>query len=147
MCVGLMQSAARGQENAFKVCDNTSLYRIDDTMLAEKGFSDAKLVETNPQFTGKVEALQKFFDANLKLGEEAKNVFVRVHIKFVVDCKGKVGDFSILSPAAPELAKQVLAVAQKMPDWEAGKVKGASVDVIDKLAFTISGGKAKVSYK
>ena len=116
-------------------------------MLAEKGFGELKVVETNPDFSGKVEALQKFFDDNLKLSEEAKSLFVRVHIKFTVDCKGKVGDFKILSPAAPEVAQEILKIAEKMPDWVDGKVKGNAVDTVTKLAFTISQGKAKVSYK
>lgn len=36
-----------------------------------------------------------FFDQKLKLGEETKNLFARVHIKFTVNCKGNVGDFKV----------------------------------------------------
>lgn len=128
-------------------CDSSIVYRIYDPMLAEKGFADSPLVEINPQFPGKVEALQKFFDEKLKLSEEAKNVFTRVHIKFTVNCKGKVGDFKILSSAAQELAKEIVKVAEQMPDWEAGQANGKAVETHTKLVFTISQGHAKVSYK
>ena len=131
----------------FAVCDSSNVYRIDDPMLAEKGFADSPVVESISQFPGKVEALQKFFDEKLKLSEEAKNLFVRVHIKFTVSCKGKVGVFRILSPAVPELAQEILKVAEQMPDWEAGQAKGKAVDSHTKLAFTVSQGRVKVSYK
>ena len=149
-CFTLSVSSAKAQnesETKFTTCDSSSVHRIDDAMLAEKGLADAPMVEINPQFPGKVEALQKFFDEKLKFGDEAKSLFVRVHIKFTVSCKGKGGDFKILSPAAPELAEEILKAAQQMPDWEAGQVKGKSVDAHTKLAFTVSQGRAKVSYK
>lgn len=139
--------AQKEREVKSAVCDSSIVYRIDDPMLAEKGFADSPLVESNPQFPGKAEALQKFFDENLKLSEEAKNVFVRVHIKFTVSCKGKVEDFKILSPAAPELAQEILKVAELMPDWEAGQTNGIAVETHTKLVFTVSQGRAKVGYK
>jgi hypothetical protein len=149
-CLTLSVASVHAQTESdtnFAACDSSNVYRIDDPLLAEKGFADSPIVESNPQFPGKGEALQKFFDEKLKLSEEAKSLFVRLHIKFTVSCKGKVGNFKILSPAAPELAQEILKVAEQMPDWEAGQVKGKAVDAHTKLAFTVSQGRAKVSYK
>lgn len=129
----------------FEVCDSSNVYRIDDSLLAEKGYASAPIVESNPQFPSGVEALQKFFDENLKLGEDAKNVFGRVPIAFTVNCKGKVGDFKFIGRVFPEMAQEIIKVAEKMPDWEAGKAKGKEVDTYAKLSFTISQGRAKVS--
>jgi hypothetical protein len=50
-----------------------------------------------------------------------------------------------MSRIFPEMAQEIIKVAGKMPDWEAGKVKGKEVDTFAKLSFTISQGRAKVS--
>src|SRR5258708_5373454 len=101
----------------FELCDGTNVYRIVDPLLAEKGYGSLPLVETNPAFPGGPEALQKFFDENLKLGDDAQNVFGRVPIAFVVNCNGKVGEFKFIGRVFPEMAEKIISVAQKMPDW------------------------------
>jgi len=131
----------------FELCDPSTIYRIDDPMLADKGYASLPLVQANPEFPGGTEALQKFFDANLKLGDDAQNVFGRVPITFVVNCNGKAGDFKVIGPAFPEMAQKIIEVAQKMPDWNAGKSQDKTVDARTKLFFTISQGRAKVSNK
>jgi hypothetical protein len=99
--------AQTNEQTKFEVCDSSNVYRVDDTLLADKGFGSAPVVETNPQFSGGIEALQKFFDDNLKLGDEAKSVFGRIPIAFTVNCKGKVGDFKFLGKVFPEIAKRL----------------------------------------
>ena len=148
VCASFVGAQAQTKEQTkFEVCDSSNIYRVEDTLLADKGFGSAPLVETNPQFTGGVEALQKFFDDNLKLGDEAKSVFGRIPIALTVNCKGKVGDFKFLGKVFPEMAQEIIKVAEKMPDWKAGEAKGKAVDTVVRLSFTISQGKAKVSFK
>jgi hypothetical protein len=146
--ISLTASNAGGQDKPrFELCDRSNVYRIDDSLLAEKGYASAPIVQSNPQFGGGAEALQKFFDENLKLDEEPKNVFGRIHIAFIVNCKGKVGDFKLISKVFPDMAQDIIKVGEKMPDWEAGKAKDKEVDTYAKLSFTISQGRAKVSMK
>src|SRR5215203_277980 len=116
--------AQANEQTKFEACDSSKIYRVDDTLLADKGFGSAPVVETNPQFTGGIEALQKFFDDNLKLGDEAKTVFGRIPIAFTVNCKGKVGDFQFLGKVFPEMAQEIIKVAGKMPELGGGKSKG-----------------------
>src|SRR5688500_14636264 len=145
--IGVLIVGAQAQtkdSDKFEVCDGSKVYRVDDTLLVDKGFGSAPIVETAPQFGGGVEALQKFFDDNLKLGDEAKSVFGRIPIALTVDCKGRVGNFKFIGKILPETAQQIIEVAEKMPDWEAGKVKDKPVDTIIRLTFTIMQGKAKV---
>ena len=129
----------------FEPCDASNIYRVDDPLLADKGYATSPLVETNPDFPGGPEALQKFFDENLKLGADAQNVFGRIPIALVVNCNGKVGDFKFIGRVFPEMAQSIIDVAQKMPDWAPGKAKGKTVDARTRLSFTISQGRTKVS--
>lgn len=139
--------AGNDDKPKFEPCDGSNVYRIDDPLLADKGYASLPLVETNPEFPAGAEALQKFFDENLKLGDDAQNVFGRVPIAFVVNCNGKVGDFKFIGRVFPEMAQNIINVAQKMPNWNAGKSKGKTVDTRTKLFFTIAQGHAKASNK
>ena len=129
----------------FEPCDAANIYRVDDPLLAEKGFASLPLVESAPEFPGGTEALQKFFDENLKLGPDAQNVFGRIPVAFAVNCNGKVGDFKFIGRVFPNMAQAIIDVAQKMPDWTPGKAKRKTVDTRSRLSFTISQGRAKVS--
>ena len=73
ICASFVSAQARANDRVkFEVCDGSNIYCIDDALFAENGFGSAPLVETNPQFSGGVEALQKFFDDNRKSGDAAE---------------------------------------------------------------------------
>jgi hypothetical protein len=146
--VSLTGAKADGDDKPkFELCDASNVYRIDDPLLADKGYASLPLVETNPEFPGGSEALQKFFDENLKLGDDAKNVFGRVPITFVVNCNGNLGDFKFIGRVFPEMAQNIINVARKMPDWNAGKAKGKAVDTRAKLSFTSAQGRASRAFR
>ena len=139
-------TATRGDDKPkFEPCDPANLYRVDNPLLVDKGFASLPLVESAPEFPGGTEALQKYFDENLKLGPDAQNAFGRIPVAFAVNCNGKVGDFKFIGRVFPELAQTIIDVAQKMPERNPGKAKGKTVDTRSRLSFTISQGRAKVS--
>jgi len=142
------QVIAQGPKDAeFRLCDESKLYRVDDPMLAAKGLDSLPIAAVAPKPRGTADDLQRFFDEKVTLGPEAADLFVRVHIGFVVNCHGRLGEVRVLSPAAPEIGAAIAGVVEKLPEWEPGTAAGTPVDTLTKLSFTVSQGRAKVSLK
>ena len=109
-------------------------------------------IEYVPTFKGGLDELKKYFLSNPLTDTKAKDIVFRVHIGFVVNCSGQFGNFQIISKGKGDmqiLAQQVLAIAEKMPQyWQAATVDNKTVDSYQILSFTVVGGALdKVSYR
>ena len=93
-------------------------------------------VEILPSFPGGYKGLQKFFDDNLEYPADASNDGVEgtVNVSFVVDETGKLTTTAIEGEnLGYGLEAEALRVVNKMPAWNAGKLKGKNV----KTRFTL----------
>jgi len=93
-------------------------------------------VEVLPSFPGGYKGLQKYFDDNLEYPAEATNEGVEgtVNITFVVDENGKLTSPKVMGDKLGYgLETEALRVVNKMPVWNAGKLKGKNV----KTNFTL----------
>jgi hypothetical protein len=151
LCLALSAGAparAHGIDDAeFRLCDESKLYRIDDALLDSDETRSLPIAEVAPKPKATAEELQRLFDEKLVLGPDAANVFVRVHVEFVVNCHGRIGGVRALSRAAPEIAAAIVKEVAALSAWEPGKAAGDAVDTLTKLTFTVSRGRAKVSLK
>ncbi|PWA05913.1 hypothetical protein [Flavobacterium psychrotolerans] len=133
----------------FETCRKTITYTVDDWVLRKKVGMDLTIPFSNPKFGGGVEELKKYFKAN---SLSNSNTF-RILIGFIVNCKGQIGDFQIVSDEIGDLvilSEQVLEIVKKMPrKWKPATSKeGKPVDSYQVIQFTIIKGKFRdVEYK
>ena len=93
-------------------------------------------VEIIPSFPGGYKGLQKFFDDNLKYPEDASSDGVEgtVNVSFIVDENGKLTSPTVAGDnLGYGLEAEALRVVNRMPTWNAGKLKGKNV----KTKFTL----------
>ena len=98
----------------FKTCSKTINYTVDDWVLRKKVGMNLNIPLSNPRYKGGVKELTKYFAANPLNNSET---LFRTFIGFVVNCKGQVGDFQILSDGKGELltlSEQVLEIVKKI---------------------------------
>lgn len=136
-----------GDAKKFEYCDPQVLYRADEPVLASVGLSDLPIAKSRPDYIGTEKDLQAFFDEHVVLPPEAQDVFVRVIVAFVVNCKGEFGRFRSLGNAAPRsLVNPIIEACEMMPSWKPAKAGDQPVDCVTRLAFTINQGALKVRY-
>ncbi|MCF8295901.1 MAG: hypothetical protein K9J13_00025 [Saprospiraceae bacterium] len=131
-------------------CSQT-IYSVDDFLIKEK-LGEMPKPKTNPNYTGGLDELKKYFVANPLTDEKATQMIFRVAIAFMVTCDGKAGNFVIVTQGKGDLAtyaNQVLAIVNKMPqNWKPATVNGKLVDCYQVLSFTAMSGKLdKVTYR
>ena len=108
--------------------------------------------DINPLFKGGLDELKKYFTLHALTDTRAKEIVFRVHIGFLVNCKGQAGNFQIISKGKghlQDLAQQVLTIVKDMPqNWQPATADNKTVDSYQILSFTIAGGALdKVSYR
>ena len=88
-------------------------------------------VEQLPEYTGGMQAMIEFLQANMKYPEDAVNQKVegRVMVQFVVETDGSVSDVHVAKSVFPSLDAEAIRVVQSMPKWTPGKDKGKVVRV------------------
>jgi len=90
--------------------------------------------EVNPSYPGGDEAMNKYFNENIKYPQDAldKGVEGTVFVEFIVDNQGKVRDAvatDFVGEEADQLLKdEALRLVTSMPTWVAGTYKGKKVD-------------------
>ena len=130
----------------FKTCIKTVAYTVDDLVFRKKVGMDLTIPLSNSQFRGGVEQLKKYFLAN---SFPDYNEF-RTFISFVVNCKGEVGDFNIMSDGRGAAVEKVFEIVKKMPKrWKPAISKdGKPVDSYQIIYCTLSQGKfTSIYYK
>ncbi|NOT50752.1 MAG: hypothetical protein HOP10_05705 [Chitinophagaceae bacterium] len=136
----------------FRACTIPVVYAVNDVILKDQFGKTLSVPETNPAFKGDVDELKKYFAANPLTDPKAKDLGFRVHIGFLVNCNGQFGNLIIVSKGKGDLdilAKQVLSIAEKMPqNWVPAMADNKLVDCYQILSFTvIDGALDKVSYR
>lgn len=86
-----------------------------------------------PGFKGGIDSLMNFIQRNLHYPqwEREHKIEGTVHVKFIVDKKGKVKDAKITKSVAGSrnMDASVLRIINSMPDWIPGKDNGDAVNV------------------
>ncbi|MHA4741262.1 energy transducer TonB [Dyadobacter sp. MSC1_007] len=86
------------------------------------------VVEKQPEFPGGKFERSKFFAQNLNIPKIAKKSR-RVLVSFIVNTDGSLQDVVIAKGLSPEYDKEVLRVAQSMPNWIPGSQSGKLIRV------------------
>ncbi|QMU29800.1 energy transducer TonB [Adhaeribacter radiodurans] len=90
-----------------------------------------KDVEQLPQFPGGLKKMYQFLANNIRHPGKSARVASdgTVIAKFIVTDQGKIKDLKIEQSINPQVDAETLRVIKLMPDWEAGKQNGKSVNV------------------
>ncbi|HYI77457.1 MAG TPA: hypothetical protein VEW65_07530 [Chryseolinea sp.] len=151
--LGLIAGQLLGQDvkSDSTYCDFSNLHSVND-MLLKKKLGDHQLPEQNPKYEGGLEGLKSFFGENSLADIRAQSIVFRVHIGFVVNCRGEAKGFEIISEGKgdlKDLGEQVLKVAKQIPGkWTPASAKGHNVDCNQVLSFTVASGKLdKLTYR
>ena len=109
-------------------------YTVDDYVLRKKVGMHLNIPASNPSYFGGAEALKNYFAAT----SLTKREMFRIFIGFVVNCKGKVGNFQIVSEGRSDMHNEVFEIAKKMQRWKPALSKqGKPVDSYQILTLTI----------
>jgi protein TonB len=89
------------------------------------------IVEEMPTFVGGESARIKFLSENLVYPQMAKenNVQGTIYVSFVIDSKGHITNVRLLRGIGAGCDEEALRVISLMPDWNAGRQNGRSVNV------------------
>ncbi|MBC6988468.1 energy transducer TonB [Hymenobacter sp. BT491] len=84
-----------------------------------------------PQFPGGAQALNDFFQQNVKYPEAArvKQVNGNVVTAFTIQPDGKLANLTVVTPLTPECDAEALRVLKLMPAWKPATRKGEPVAV------------------
>jgi TonB family protein len=97
--------------------------------------------ETEPQFSGGLEAYGKFLSKNIRYPKIAreKKIQGKVFVRFLVLADGKLSEIRIIRSPDPSLASEVLRVMGLSPNWIPGTQFGrvAEVPYIVPINFSI----------
>lgn len=98
-------------------------------------------VEFMPSFGKSDKDLMEYLSKNIKYPTVASEQGIQgtVHLRFVVNADGSVGNVEVVRPLNPSLDKEAVRVVSSMPKWNAGKQNGVAVPVYFSLPvkFTI----------
>lgn len=128
----------------FVVCDEANIYSVNDKQLAEV-VGTFKSPKKNPAFKSDKSGLRTYFLGHPLTDQRAKERLFRVRIAFLVNCKGRAGNWQIINSPRGELfefSNMVLDIVRNMPqNWQpATDKKGNPVDCWQILEFTVSEG-------
>lgn len=96
-------------------------------IVAVKGLLE---VDTQPEFEGGLQALNKFIGSHLRYPEEASREGQegKVYVRFVVDEEGNVGDLMLMNRLGYGMDEEALRVVKLIPKFKSpAKVKGEPV--------------------
>lgn len=116
----------------------TSTASVASTLTAGSGTTTSELyaVDTPPEYDGGMDALRLFVAKNVKYPVAAQEGYKQgtVHVRFVVDEKGKVCNLSLLNNLGYGLDEEALRVIGMIPNFKSpAKVKGQAVKVYYQL--------------
>lgn len=96
------------------------------------------VAEQMPEYPGGAAEMSKFFVANIKYPEAAREMGIqgKVYVEFVVSPEGDVTDIKIVRGLSADCDKEAIRVVKMMPKWRAGMQNGVAVPV--KMTLPIS---------
>lgn len=99
----------------------------DDKVVVDLPVIDFPDVEA--LFPGGAAELQRWINSNVQYPQTSieMNEQGRVYLSFVVETDGSLSNISIERGVSEDLDKEAKRVLRKMPNWEAGEVKGKKV--------------------
>ena len=101
------------------------------------------IVEEMPKPITSKSEIEDALNAAVLMNKKEKNYQGAIELQFVVNCKGKTGDFQIIDcPAAIlNIGYQVLDTLRKMDyEWQPGRQGDSEVDVLIEIKVTVSEG-------
>jgi len=102
-----------------------------ETLPPEKVDKIFDVVEENPSFPGGWEAFYKLVGSKLKYPAQARRMGIegKVHLQFVVEKDGSIGDLFIAKGVGAGLDEESLRVMNLVPNFNPGKQRGRPVRV------------------
>ncbi len=115
---------------AFSCTFNIAELKSQNNSASQKNKKTQIVAEKQPEYPGGQEAMNKFILSNIKYPEAAKKSGKegKVYVSFVVTKTGKLDKLKVTHKVDPLLDAEALRVVKSMPNWIAGKNKGANVD-------------------
>lgn len=96
----------------------------------QKGYG-VSVQQTQPQYPGGSDSLQKYLDFNLVFPKEARNAKVqgKSYVGFKVGRDGQLSDVRVLNKLHPALDEEAVRLIKAMPNWEPGTISGKPADM------------------
>lgn len=141
------------ENNTFTICNNNSIFAVDNYLLETIISEKSKEPKKSPEFSENgVTDIKNIFEKKSLATDDADNTVFRSHIAFIVNCKGEVGNFQILSKNENNIhlleEKLLLIVKANLTTWIPAVYKGENVDCYQVLVFTVLNGNiTNVFYK
>lgn len=107
------------------------------------------IVEEMPRPKLSFTQLETQLKETIHFSEKELNLKRKMAFQCLVNCKGKAGDYQIIScpNEMTAVCNQILDVLKKdFTEWEAGIQRKGNVDVLIRLVATVDKGKIKVVY-
>lgn len=106
------------------------------------------IVEEMPKPKVSLTQMETLLKENVHFSEKELNANGKLAFQCLVNCKGKAGDFQIISCPSEmsSVCNQILEVFKKnLTEWEAGMQNKQKVDVLLRIVINIDKGKIKIS--
>lgn len=106
-------------------------------------------IDKKPKYTGPHNNFKSYFAERITVNDAMREVDQTVTVRFVVNCKGKVSGFKVLSrwdqrDADPEVKEQVLKLSQALNSWIPGIKDGKAIDAYAFISVRIKRGKVSI---
>jgi len=87
--------------------------------------------QTQPEFPGGPDSLQKYLDFNLIFPKDAHNAKVQgtSYVGFKVGREGQLSDVRVLNSLHPALDEEAIRLVKAMPNWVPGTISGKPADM------------------
>ncbi len=108
-----------------------------DKSLSSSSVISYDTVETQPEYPGGIEELQKFVVSNMELPELSR--FGTILISFVVDSDGSVKDYTVVKDLGNDSGNAIIEVLKKAKRWKPGDHKGIPSKVRVNFPIKIAG--------
>jgi outer membrane biosynthesis protein TonB len=95
-----------------------------------KGYG-VSIQQTQPEFPGGADSLQKYLDFNLVFPKDANNARVqgKSYVGFKVGRDGQLSDVRVLNNLYPSVDEEAIRLVKAMPAWKPGSISGKPADM------------------
>lgn len=96
----------------------------------QKGYG-VSIQQTQPEFPGGPDSLQKYLVFNLVFPKDAHNAKVqgKSYVSFKVGRDGQLSDVRVLNKLHPALDEEAVRLVKAMPNWVPGTISGKPADM------------------
>ncbi len=105
------------------------------------------IVEQMPKPEIPLNEIEKMLEKEVRFNEKEMNFNGKIYFQCIVNCKGKAGDYQLIYCPAEfaNICCHVLNVfRERINNWEPGKQRDTSVDVLIKTQVTVNKGNFEV---